>query len=259
MRQPNLYQEALFQGRLWSPAVLRPDFWFDAADASTVTTVSGNVSQWNDKSGNGRNMSEATNRPAYSIEQRNGLNTITYGTGSTQSLTVTGLSIAYTEQSSFAAARPNGSDFNGRLWTQSDSLDDWQTTNNYIPINKGQTGNQWGSNTGTLRSIYNIVEGDWAILSSHRNASQVQNFYKTVGASAFSQAWAGKTFERFGATANIGGLPFKYAGEIGEIIVLNFYTETRDRQLVEGYLSWKWALPLPADHPFVNRPPLIGD
>jgi hypothetical protein len=32
-----------------------------------------------------------------------------------------------------------------------------------------------------------------------------------------------------------------------------------DLQRVEGYLSWKWGIRLAADHPYANRPPLIGD
>jgi len=64
-----------------SPRLLRPrasggfspktiaglQLWLDAADASSVTTVSGAASQWNDKSGNGRHATQTTanNRPAY--------------------------------------------------------------------------------------------------------------------------------------------------------------------------------------------------
>lgn len=33
----------------------------------------------------------------------------------------------------------------------------------------------------------------------------------------------------------------------------------RRRQLVEGYLAWKWDNPLGPNHPFANRPPLVGD
>lgn len=64
----------------FSPASI-PDLavWFDAADASTITLDgSNNVSQWNDKSGNGRHATQATvlNRPAYLTNQLNGLGAI---------------------------------------------------------------------------------------------------------------------------------------------------------------------------------------
>ena len=60
--------------------------WIDAADASTITLDgSGNVEQWNDKSGNGRNLTQATvlNRPAYVANIVNGLPVVrTNGTNS---------------------------------------------------------------------------------------------------------------------------------------------------------------------------------
>jgi hypothetical protein len=64
--------EARLQGRLWSPNGLRLGAWYDASDLSTITTVSGGVSDWRDKSGNGRNLTAtATQRPTYTA---NGFN-----------------------------------------------------------------------------------------------------------------------------------------------------------------------------------------
>ena len=34
--------------------------WLDASDSSTITEVSGAVSQWDDKSGNGNHVSQGT-------------------------------------------------------------------------------------------------------------------------------------------------------------------------------------------------------
>lgn len=45
-----------------------PDFlaWWDASDDGTVTTANGAVTQWNDKSGKGNHLTEATNTPTHS-------------------------------------------------------------------------------------------------------------------------------------------------------------------------------------------------
>lgn len=43
----------------WTPAQITTALWFDASDSSTITTVSGAVSQWNDKSGNNRHATQA--------------------------------------------------------------------------------------------------------------------------------------------------------------------------------------------------------
>ena len=44
----------------WTPAELPTELWFDAADSATVVHSSNSVSQWNDKSGNGRHATQTT-------------------------------------------------------------------------------------------------------------------------------------------------------------------------------------------------------
>jgi hypothetical protein len=52
-----------------------------------------------------------------------------------------------------------------------------------------------------------------------------------------------------------------WRGKIAEVVITLFVPTLRDRRTIEGYLAWKWGLDanLPADHPYRNRPPLIGD
>ena len=67
--------------RAWSPLALAPDLWLDASDASTITDAGGGaVSQWRDKSGFGRHMSQATalRRPTTGTRTQNGLNVIDF-------------------------------------------------------------------------------------------------------------------------------------------------------------------------------------
>jgi hypothetical protein len=63
--------------------------WHDAADSTTITTDSGRVASWADKSGNGRTMansSSGSTQPDYIIGGRNGRNVIRYTAASTQRL-----------------------------------------------------------------------------------------------------------------------------------------------------------------------------
>src|SRR5215203_65910 len=59
-RGTNRYDEALRQGRLWTPAVLRSrallEAWYEVGDLATVTAAAGAVSAWADKSGRGRTL-----------------------------------------------------------------------------------------------------------------------------------------------------------------------------------------------------------
>jgi hypothetical protein len=54
--------------------------WLDAADTSTISLSGSNVTQWNDKSGNGYNFAQGTaaNRPSSGTRTQNGLNVIDF-------------------------------------------------------------------------------------------------------------------------------------------------------------------------------------
>lgn len=57
--------------------------WLDASDASSITDSSGLVSQWNDKSGNARHMTQATGglQPSTGVVTQNGLNVLRFENG----------------------------------------------------------------------------------------------------------------------------------------------------------------------------------
>ena len=61
---------------MWSPSKLHDNLllWLDAKDANSITQISSKISQWNDKSGNARHITQtnASIRPTYSSS--------TYGT-----------------------------------------------------------------------------------------------------------------------------------------------------------------------------------
>ena len=62
-------------------------------------------------------------------------------------------------------------------------------------------------------------------------------------------------------TGHIGGAVDSQAftGHIMEVLWIPQDLPIPLRTAIEGYLSHKWAIPLAADHPYANRPPLIGD
>jgi hypothetical protein len=63
--------------------------WHDAADSTTITTDTGRVASWADKSGNGRTMANSTSgstQPDYITAGQNGRNVIRFTAASTQRL-----------------------------------------------------------------------------------------------------------------------------------------------------------------------------
>jgi hypothetical protein len=65
----------------FSPLDLSPVLWLDASDTSTITEVGGAVSQWDDKSGNGNNVTQGTAaaQPTTGTVTLNGLNVLDFG------------------------------------------------------------------------------------------------------------------------------------------------------------------------------------
>lgn len=64
----------------FDPLSLSPALWLDASDAATITSSGGKVSQWNDKSGNGRNVTQATSaaQPSTGTATQNGRNVLVF-------------------------------------------------------------------------------------------------------------------------------------------------------------------------------------
>jgi len=75
----------------FSPLDLSPVLWLDASDTSTITESGGAVSQWDDKSGNGNDVTQGTaaNQPTSGTRTLNGLNVLDFD-GTTDFLTVSG-------------------------------------------------------------------------------------------------------------------------------------------------------------------------
>lgn len=64
----------------FNPLSISPLAWYDASDTSTLSVSSNLVSQWNDKSGNGYNLTQGTgaNQPDSGLTTRNGLNVVDF-------------------------------------------------------------------------------------------------------------------------------------------------------------------------------------
>jgi hypothetical protein len=65
---------------VWTPAQISTALWLDASDAGTITLNGANVSQWNDKSGNGKHATQATAaaQPDFSATGLNGKPSINF-------------------------------------------------------------------------------------------------------------------------------------------------------------------------------------
>lgn len=264
-RGRNDYETAQIQGRLWTPAVLRPDAWFDAADLSTISVATG-VSEWRDKSGNGKHVSQSTGSLQPSLQQGflNGLPVLQFD-GSDDWLGCNTWSGTITSQSSFAMFRLIAhSGYYGRVYTQTSSSAADQA---YVPCLEWVGSAQYGSyisgtNPGDALSKIALSTGVWYLWSSIHDGAAIRNrTSKLDGGSAASTISIALSDLRIGDEINTNQTP-SLNGYFCELLMFNNRTiTTRERWLIEGYKAWKWGVvsELPADHPFANRPPLIGD
>lgn len=232
---------AYLQGRLWTPAVLRPAAWWNAADLSTISHSGGTISQWRDSSGNGRHASGGT----ATLQTQNGLNACYFsGTGPMS------ISSAGNQKISIIAAvtpgtNTGGTGYKGICANESGGSMLLARTNN---LAWGTFGGGPEPSTGTILSDnglkYILVIDGLSSGSFFENGSAVGTYTATQGQSP----------------AHLGGISTQaFVGQILEVLWFGVEMSRPRRLALEGYLSHKWAIGLTADHPFVNRPPLIGD
>lgn len=106
----------------FTPLSLSPLAWYDASDTSTLTVSSNLVSQWNDKSGNGYNLSQGTSveRPDSGLTTRNGLNVVDFdGSASMSAATAANWTTLHTSTAGLWAMawKPNGNNSNNFVFS----------------------------------------------------------------------------------------------------------------------------------------------
>lgn len=240
----------------WSPLELGGDLdlWLDAADSSSITITSGRVSQWDDKSGNGYHVSQATAglRPTYSATALNSLPGLVYdSTGRVLANTTAFMNLEY---SIFAVA--DFDSFTGyyqRLISASTDvllLFGGGASNFITMFRNGATWGDINPNTPlvdvTSASVLGVVKGNGGTgaatpyvngtAQNAENASIASSHDITIGSTLSSQY---------------------FEGSVSEVIITSSLTTTDERQKIEGYLAHKWGLEgsLPGAHPYKSAAP----
>jgi len=235
-----------------SPRLLRPlasgfnpksiaglSLWLDAADASTITVSTG-VSVWADKSGNGRNATQAVGgkQPGYS-NQINGRNVVRFlGTDDTMQIAANAAFNA-TSQTIIIAAR-QGTAGNHALWYKADS--------------NGANGLITRYRTGTTFWLYQQNDNSGETIVSNTVTNSNTNIWATVLEPAAQAGWVN------GSAANTATLSRAYdnnsgpwlgsrrdvgeyfIGDIAEVLHWNRALSSSERSSVDRYLGRKWGV-----------------
>lgn len=219
--------------------------WWDASDASTITTVSGAVSQWNDKSGNGVNATQGTanNRPVTTSQTLNGRAVVTFD-GSNDFLSFTGT--ARTNETWFIVARANLS-ASGTVKTNG-LLTDSSSGHGVTPIIKNDGGQSQvemalgGFTVGATRTAYNLgINATFGpALTTVIRSSAAGGVLRENGTQR-----ATCTASNSATMSRIGGLSsstFNLDGYIAELLIYSRALSTTEAQRVERWLGSKWGL-----------------
>jgi len=236
------------------PLIFRPiDFsnlalWLDAGEPSTVQLVSNRVSVWYDRSGNGRNATASSNRPEYRNVNENisiyfsNPNYLTLPAFTSVPITVfmVAANVGSPVENTFFLCFGASSLFFRVLYdSQGNPSDD----------TFGVDGGGGSYQSGVRDSNTHV----WSfVLPASANGTLV--FDGTPSTDTTGTTLGANTFfspNTIGAYSNGESASVPNAG-ISEIIIYNRALSVPDRQLVEGYLAWKWknVSSLPSTHPY---------
>ena len=243
--------------------------WFDAADMTTMTFSGSTVTQWNDKSGNGRN---ATNggyvAPTYSATGFNsGYPGLLFNGSSTMLNTAAiiptpVLSSNGTDTTIFIVFNYTGVPGSGGYGLYGLG----SQANTYVVRAPWAVG---GAGGGAIVDTTSTTAGSRIVASfaSAQAAAQVYSItrsgashlfyqYGTLTASNLSSTGTvGTTSQTFGIGGGIADTVF-FNSYISELIIYNVAITTAQQQQVEGYLAWKWGLQanFPSANPYISTP-----
>jgi hypothetical protein len=216
--------------------------WWDASDAASITTVSGAVSQWSDKSGNNVHATQTTanNRPSNSTQTLNGRAVMTFD-GSNDIMSFTGT--ARTDETQFVVVRNN---MVASVASTQQILSDASSGFGLAATIKNDgstTSDLWaycgGFSAGTTAARYQFPANNpfGPAVVSHIRSSASGGVLRTDGVQR-----ATCTTSNSYALAQISRASFPLNGYIAEIVIYSRALSVADVQRVERYLGAKWGL-----------------
>jgi hypothetical protein len=244
---------------------IRPRLWLDASDSSTLfdATVKGStpaadgaVGRWEDKSGFGNHVAQATanNRPIRKTAQYNSLDVLDFDGSNDEFRT-------YLPWFNFATNNSYSAFTVG-------IADTVRTNSATVYLNDAFWGEMGGWTTNYLRSnntvgVYNdpnaatvaYTAGALGIFGCELSGSSIRI---RLNGGAETATATGNTSSNATSVLAIGrSFGALLDGKIGEVIFFDSALSAGNRQRVEGYLAHKWGLSgnLPNDHPYKNSAP----
>ena len=226
-----------------NPPVTGYSLWLDGSDLSSITQSSNLISQWNDKSGNGRNFtSSGSLRPTYVTNPVvNGLSTISFAGG--QGLTTSTFPFGSSAFTAFTVQKTSGSGIYQGILEQNVSggigIGVSGATGYYSLFKARISPQDYSGNVSPTTTNYDVYVTKSAGMSGGAVTAAAYKNGTSIGSASFTG----------GSTAN--GAAVGYDGNTGdfttmnlaEILVYPSQLSDADRNSVEAYLKTKWGTP----------------
>jgi hypothetical protein len=237
--------------------------WMDAADARTLTTGGGGkVTQWADKSGVGANMTPRGSFGNATIQAnyQNGLSALNFsGFNQYQTPANTGVypSDVYilvalkslTRMDVISVGPTNADNFNSLTFAEY-SARRWHNGSSSFSRTPATVATSDETSTSLLIMNWSLANNNFII---RRNGTQLSSTSAyTYGPSAGAIIQIGFRHQNFDTNLS-------FDAYVAEVVTFDRQLADAERQQVEGYLAWKWALQanLPSSHPFRPAPPFM--
>ena len=259
------YDTAIIQQRLWTPRVLSWLSWHDFSDLSTVDVDSSGINSLREKTSNGKTFSQSNNsyKPA-SQEQPTGNYAGNFGTSgkilASSSSWAAGAKSIFLAYKADSVTAPNaGRSIASFKDTSANSFTE-VTFPNYAGYQPRSIIADYTANA-TARGISDAMTTNPEVMvytydgvsntSNSSYSAKLNGTIKSVIASgATGRLDYATELSSLSGRANSSSAPIQsteWDGKIYETLVASGVMSARDIQLVEGYHSWKWSIPLAAD------------
>ena len=230
--------------------------WLDSSDNATLTLSSGTtLTAWADKSGLSNSSTSISGSPSISTQYSN-----QYINFNGSSKVLGPVSITTTTLSVFSVCIiPANQGVQARIVslgipTALDSGNPVYTVALFVPLNTKNVAS-YRFNFGTLSQNSNSLSTPIIASSIYDSANCTVYVNGTGATSAATTGNFGIT--NYGIGNNVDNPIEGFTGYIGEVLVYNTALTLSERQLIEGYLAWKWGLntSLPGGHPYYSTNP----
>lgn len=251
---------------VWNPFYLTPATWYDASNSDSITLNSGNVSQWNDLSGNDNHLkqSSSTEQPSYTsnqsvdfdgmddlIERVHSSDTIrnAFSADGSATLAVVMSTLDFTDANvTFPVVVQFISAASGVL-SRKPMLSFQRTSDKlYYSVSQGVSFTAQISSASSYNSQTLVV-------GTQGNTFSDLYIQGAFADSANAIVYDGETTPD---SIKLNSVNLK-AYSINEVVLIAKDVSSADRQRLEGYLAHKWNLEgeLPDDHPYKSAPPTL--